>query len=825
MFKRTVIFSLHQFSLAVLLFFVLITPACKRTVDLDRIPRQQAYLAVRQIGPDTTESDDPISGYLRGDFDGDGKEELAVCVHTGLLCFGNDVSQNQRLVVWQHNLPEEFIQPGVRKNLWAAADLDGDGADEVLMTIRRSKTEPWLLYVYDNVGGECNVTLPLPQGPDRNSNGFWDGTWDAVGVLPGIREDGGAGLLMLCQVGYDVFGRGMMAIDPRDGSEIWRFEMASNPIPWTCNIVDLDGDGHPEITVSGSSPCNLGPDTIGGFSDDRMGLHLLSDRGEEIWSRRVGAYFYGISLAIGDLDADGAQEMVIATNHHGAGDFADTLAVFNAANGDLLAVKSSPTSYQGLRLAAPGDDGKRSIYTCTLGGVVERLSLDGRQLITERRAKSATGTVMIALGDLLPDPGEELVLSMDGGRDLILDRDLNIRGSFPSLRETPLALFSGDVWSQSDRESHLIVDDGVRRQVLYFQKVNHLPLWQIIMSVLGLAMVALLFAVRWWRNRDTMGATPAQLPSFDQDILVEIYRDLEISSHGRFSILRSLRLLEERMGYSSENRLIRNRFEEQIGHSYADFTSTGYPALTSILERAEKIGFQPDLTRETGRALISLSNLLARMARDEFSFRTIVENLDRVAADNRRIEVGFRNLREAVDERIAIDPVKVTERLLGLAGGNLESHAIELRFENGTPSAGARCLIDQRDLRFVIENLIDNAIKAMQGDGERMLTVKVSLVGRGVRISVSDTGRGIDSSDRLRIFDRDFSTESEGGLGLWQSRQLMSLWRGELNLTWTEPGRGSCFTIQLHGISETDEISPLSLDATDSDDHHTGTTP
>jgi two-component system NtrC family sensor kinase len=100
-------------------------------------------------------------------------------------------------------------------------------------------------------------------------------------------------------------------------------------------------------------------------------------------------------------------------------------------------------------------------------------------------------------------------------------------------------------------------------------------------------------------------------------------------------------------------------------------------------------------------------------------------------------------------------------------------------------------------LEMALINLVVNAIHAMEGGGT--LEVTSSLSGDEVRISVSDTGRGIPESIRSTIFEPFFTTKPEGkGTGLGLSTVLMVVERHKGRIDFTSvPGKGTTFHIDL----------------------------
>jgi len=118
--------------------------------------------------------------------------------------------------------------------------------------------------------------------------------------------------------------------------------------------------------------------------------------------------------------------------------------------------------------------------------------------------------------------------------------------------------------------------------------------------------------------------------------------------------------------------------------------------------------------------------------------------------------------------------------------------AIQTKLGDGLPPVSADALV----LRRVIENLLRNAQDALK-DGAGTVTVATECGNGMVRISVSDTGRGMTKAELDRAFD-DFYTTKPGGTGLGLSivRRLVLDSNGSLKVE-TEPGQGSRFIVEI----------------------------
>jgi PAS domain S-box-containing protein len=110
---------------------------------------------------------------------------------------------------------------------------------------------------------------------------------------------------------------------------------------------------------------------------------------------------------------------------------------------------------------------------------------------------------------------------------------------------------------------------------------------------------------------------------------------------------------------------------------------------------------------------------------------------------------------------------------------------------------------DGGQIRQVIINLVTNAAQAI-GDNIGTITVRIETAHEWVRLSVADTGCGIDQRHLPRLFDPFFTTKEAGqgtGLGLSVVHGIVTAHGGRIEVE-SAPGEGAKFTVLLPALAQ-----------------------
>ena len=100
-------------------------------------------------------------------------------------------------------------------------------------------------------------------------------------------------------------------------------------------------------------------------------------------------------------------------------------------------------------------------------------------------------------------------------------------------------------------------------------------------------------------------------------------------------------------------------------------------------------------------------------------------------------------------------------------------------------------------MKWVTENLIKNAVDAMDGQGQ--ITLHLQRDGQQIILDVTDTGRGIERKRYTQVFRPGYTTKTRGwGLGLSRCKRIVEQYHGgKIFIQRSVVGKGTTFRIIL----------------------------
>ena len=100
---------------------------------------------------------------------------------------------------------------------------------------------------------------------------------------------------------------------------------------------------------------------------------------------------------------------------------------------------------------------------------------------------------------------------------------------------------------------------------------------------------------------------------------------------------------------------------------------------------------------------------------------------------------------------------------------------------------------------WVLENLLKNAVNAIEGKGKIKVEISGNKIKKQVFIDITDTGKGIPRSKFDTVFQPGYTTRKRGwGLGLSLTKRIIENYHnGQISVRDSEAGKGTTFRIVL----------------------------
>ena len=224
-------------------------------------------------------------------------------------------------------------------------------------------------------------------------------------------------------------------------------------------------------------------------------------------------------------------------------------------------------------------------------------------------------------------------------------------------------------------------------------------------------------------------------------------------------------------------------------------------------------------------SIMGYTELLSRLTEDERqrfyldNMKSSSEHLLKLVSD--LLDFHRLDLNKAEVNRVTFNPSQLFdeiyvsfEPLTAAKGLALQCHV--------APELNGRYISDPLRLRQIVNNLLSNAVKFTQ-KGEISLTAGYDS--SKLTIAIADTGKGMASEDRERIFQeftRLSGAQGEEGFGLGLSivKKLVTLLEGTIDVQSTL-GKGSCFTVTMplypvgKSIAESESTESENADTTE----------
>jgi PAS domain S-box-containing protein len=192
------------------------------------------------------------------------------------------------------------------------------------------------------------------------------------------------------------------------------------------------------------------------------------------------------------------------------------------------------------------------------------------------------------------------------------------------------------------------------------------------------------------------------------------------------------------------------------------------------------------ISHEINNPLESVTNLIYLIAAQHDLSPQVREYVDIAQGELERVsQITTQTLRfhRQAARSTSVSAEQLLTPVMNLFRGRLMNSDIQLEAQL---NSATKVLCLENEIRQVLSNLIANAIDAMRVGGRLLLRAHDAshpVTGvKGVRITIADTGHGMDPATQARIFEPFFTTKELNGtgLGLWISAEILERHHGQL---------------------------------------------
>ena len=227
----------------------------------------------------------------------------------------------------------------------------------------------------------------------------------------------------------------------------------------------------------------------------------------------------------------------------------------------------------------------------------------------------------------------------------------------------------------------------------------------------------------------------------------------------------------------------------------AVFILIAFLALAST-KKAEQnkvwVGLSKETAHQLGTPISSLIAWLEYLKTKDVDI-SLIEEMDK---DVKRLETIAERFSKigSNPEPVPVDICESVRAAIGYMSTRISS---KVKIHLNLPDYAVPVLMNSSLFAWVIENLTKNAVDAMEGQGE--IIVSLEEKSGKVKIDVTDTGKGIMKSKFKTVFNPGYTTKKRGwGLGLSLVKRIIESYHGgKIYVKWSELGKGTTFRIEL----------------------------
>lgn len=205
-------------------------------------------------------------------------------------------------------------------------------------------------------------------------------------------------------------------------------------------------------------------------------------------------------------------------------------------------------------------------------------------------------------------------------------------------------------------------------------------------------------------------------------------------------------------------------------------------------------GLAKETAHQIGTPLTSLMGWIEYLRSKDVGDSVVVE----MEKDVERLNTITQRFSK-IGSKPSLEPLPI-EEVTASAVSYLQARSprkVKVSLESDPALKGRQVMLNRALYEWVIENLIRNAIDALEGEG--FIKVRLRDGAKAVYVEVEDNGKGIPPNKQKLVFRPGYTTKRRGwGLGLSLAKRIIEEYhRGKIYVASSEIGKGTTFRISL----------------------------
>ena len=274
----------------------------------------------------------------------------------------------------------------------------------------------------------------------------------------------------------------------------------------------------------------------------------------------------------------------------------------------------------------------------------------------------------------------------------------------------------------------------------------------------------------------------------EDDLLMELLHFL----HGEWALRNISGLLFLFQNYPAEKDR-KEKYYELVKERLDTFNELTKPILEKIIELSACVEIGTDKTSLLGDHLSKSAKLFS----ESITSGMDEEQISDAAFAFFNIKNEIKEIKETVFRYFSCQPESVVKKIADEYSENNEQKGISIR-KMKNYDVDKYALIKSDDLGLVIDNCIQNSIKAIDKEKISLIEILLNWNAPQLVLEIRDNGKGIEKNKWEKIFEAGYSESGSTGSGLATSKKIVEKYNGRIFVKESCPGKGTTISIELN---------------------------